>query len=212
MFPVGSSFVVALDANVLFGYPLRDTLLLAIEEGLYRPAWSERIWDEVVKNLQDPKRKKPYSPADMQHLMAEVRRSFPDAFIDGYQPLIPAMPVHEKDRHVAAMAVRAGAQVLVTYNVRHFPAARLAPYDIEVQTPDDFLHNPYLRTPRTMVGVIRKQSSLLTNPPKTPHAILNDLDKVHVRRFAAAIRAHLIPGPMAPRRRRLVTPRSKGSP
>jgi len=68
---------------------------------------------------------------------------------------------------------------------------------------------------------------LLTNPPKTPHAILDDLDRVHVRRFAAAIRVHLTPGPMAPRRRlvaprrrrlvaprrrRLVAPRSKGSP
>lgn len=30
MFSVGSSFVVALDANVLFGYPLRDTLLYAV--------------------------------------------------------------------------------------------------------------------------------------------------------------------------------------
>jgi len=204
MFPVGSSFVVALDANVLFGYPLRDTLLLAVEEELYRPAWSERVWDEVVDNLQDPGRKKPHSRADMQHLMDEVRRSFPDAFIDGYEPLIPAMPVHEKDRHVAAMAVRSGAQVLVTYNLKHFPAAQLAPYSIEVQTPDDFLHNLYLRTPLTMVQVIRKQSSLLVNPPKTPHDILNDLDRVYVRRFAAAIRSHLISGP--------VVLRSKGSP
>jgi hypothetical protein len=43
MVSLGSSVIVALDANVLFGYPLRDTLLLAVEADLYRPAWSEEI-------------------------------------------------------------------------------------------------------------------------------------------------------------------------
>jgi predicted nucleic acid-binding protein len=193
VFPAGSSFVAALDANVLFGYPLRDTLLHAGEAELYRPAWSEDVWAEVVRNLQDPRRKRPHTPADVQHLMDELRKAFKDAFVDGYHPLIPSMPIEidTKDRHVAAMAVRAGAQVLVTYNTKHFPAAQLALYGIKVQKPDDFLHDLYLRVPLAMVEVIRTQSSLLENPPKTPHEILNDLEKVHVRRFVHAIRTHI---------------------
>lgn len=125
--------------------------------------------------------------------MDEVRKAFQDAFVDGYHPLIPSMPVDidPKDRHVAAMAVRAGAQVLVTYNAKHFPAAQLAPYGVNVQKPDDFLHDLYLRTPLAMVEVIRTQSSLLENPPKTPDEILKDLEKVHIRRFAHAIRSHI---------------------
>lgn len=191
IFPVGSSFVSALDANVLFGYPLRDTLLHAVEAELYRPAWSEEVWEEVTRNLQDPRRKHPHTPEDIQHLMDEIRGAFPDAFVDKYQGLIPVMPVNKKDQHVVAMAVRAGAQVLVTYNVKHFPAEDLVPYGIEVQKPDDFLHNLYLRTPLTMVDVIRTQASLLNNPPKTPDEILDDFERVHVKRFARAIRTHL---------------------
>lgn len=191
LFPVGSSFVVALDANVLFGYPLRDTLLRAVEAELYRPAWSEQVWTEVTNKLQDPRRRRPHTPADVQHLMDQVRGAFSDAFVEGYQPLTPNMPVNKKDRHVVAMAVRSGAQVLVTYNVKHFPAADLAPYNIEVQKPDDFLYNLYLRTPLRMVDIIRDQASLLNNPPKTPDEILDDFKDVRIRRFARAIRAHL---------------------
>lgn len=58
---LGSSFVVALDANVVFGYPLRDTLLRAVEAELYRPAWSDEVWDEVGRNLEDPRRKRPHA-------------------------------------------------------------------------------------------------------------------------------------------------------
>ncbi len=191
MFSVGSLFVVALDANVLFGYPLRDTLLCAVEAELYQPVWSDEVWDEVVRNLEDPGRKRPYSHEDMLHLMAEIRKSFPDAFVEGYQSLTPVMPVNPKDRHVAAMAVRAGAQVLVTYNRKHFPSTALAPYGIEVQSPDEFLYNLYLRTPLAMAQVVRDQAALLRNPPKTPHEILDDLEVTHIKRFARVIRSHL---------------------
>ncbi len=192
MFTTSSSFVVALDANVLFGYPLRDTLLLAVEYELYRAAWSDKVWDEVLRNLQDPRRKRPHSAADMRHLMTEIRSSFPDAFITGYKPLEPAMLVNPKDQHVAAMAVRAGAQVLVTYNLKHFPGAVLEPYGIEVQHPDAFLMNLFERTPTTMVDVVRDQAARLQHPPKTPQALVDDLEQTQrIKRFARAIRPHL---------------------
>lgn len=33
---------------------------------------------------------------------SEIRRHFPEAWIDGYEDLIPAMTNHPKDRHVLA--------------------------------------------------------------------------------------------------------------
>lgn len=191
MIPTGASLVVALDANVLFGYPLCDTLLYAVEAGLYRPAWSETTWEEVARNLKDPGRKRPHTDEGVQRLMNAVRRSFPDAFVDGYQPLESDMPVNAKDRHVAAMAVHAQAQILVIYNLKHFPSDGLALYGIDVQHPDAFLHDLYLRTPLSMVDVVRAQAASLTNPAKTPRDILDDLNKVRIRRFAHAIRARL---------------------
>lgn len=191
MFSAGSSFVVALDACVLYGYPVRDTLLRAIEVDLYRPAWSEEVWAEVLRNLQDPRRTRPHTPEVAQRLMAAIRRSFPSAFVTGYESLIPAMQVDPKDRHVAAMAVRASAQVLVTFNLKHFSAAALAPYGIAVQHPDTFLYNLYLRTPSLLVEIVRAQAADLVNPPMTTHALLDALEQTHIRRFAHAIRSHL---------------------
>jgi hypothetical protein len=45
------AFVAVLDASVLYPLPLRDTLLRVAETELYDSYWSERILDEVIRNL-----------------------------------------------------------------------------------------------------------------------------------------------------------------
>jgi predicted nucleic acid-binding protein len=129
---------VVLDACVLVAAGLRDTLLrLAETPGLYAPRWSDDIMVEVERTLQKRFNK---SPAQTGHLVHELRRSFPEAWVCGYAHLIPRLLNHEKDRHVLAAAVGCGAQSIVTFNTRHFQHAALEPYDIEVVHPDDFLH------------------------------------------------------------------------
>jgi hypothetical protein len=44
-------FAAVLDASVLYPLPLRDTLLRVAEIELYDPYWSQRILDEVARNL-----------------------------------------------------------------------------------------------------------------------------------------------------------------
>ncbi len=44
-------FAAVLDASVLYPLPLRDTLLRIAETELYDAHWSQRILDEVVRNL-----------------------------------------------------------------------------------------------------------------------------------------------------------------
>jgi hypothetical protein len=41
-----------LDANVLWSAALRDTLLLAAESDLFRPAWTREILQEVSRSLK----------------------------------------------------------------------------------------------------------------------------------------------------------------
>ena len=65
--------------------------------------------------------------------------TFPDASVVAYEDLIPSMTCHEKDRHVLAAAVRAGASLLVTFNLRDFAAKSTDPYEVDVVDPDDFL-------------------------------------------------------------------------
>src|SRR5262245_14399514 len=98
---VPAPFIVLLDANVLFPFSLRDTLLRAAAAGLYQARWSSRILDEVTRNLVSTGT----MPADKaQRLRGIMEREFPEAEVTGYDHLIAAMKNHEKDRHVAAAA------------------------------------------------------------------------------------------------------------
>ena len=60
-----SSFGVVLDACVLIPATLRDTLLRAVEKGMYRLHWSDEILDEVRRNLV---KREMTSPEDAQDL------------------------------------------------------------------------------------------------------------------------------------------------
>lgn len=68
-----------------------------------------------------------------------LRSAFPEFLVSGYEQLIDSTTNDRKDRHVVAGAIVAGAQVIVTTNVRHFSGEHLSPYGIEVLTPDEFL-------------------------------------------------------------------------
>jgi hypothetical protein len=65
-------------------------------------------------------------PADKAvRLRATMESFFPEAMVTGYAPLIAAMQNDIKDRHVVAAAVKAGAQVIITANLKDFtPPAR----------------------------------------------------------------------------------------
>jgi len=123
------------------GAALRDTLLrLAESPRLYVPKWSADIMAEVERTLQGKFKKK---TEQTRHLVEELQKSFPEAWVQGYQDLIPALKNNEKDRHVLAVAVRCGAQTVVTFNLRHFHPEALQPYDIEAVHPDEFLVNQF---------------------------------------------------------------------
>lgn len=152
-------FPVVLDACVLIPMPLVDTLLrLAAEPRLYLPKWTDQIMAEVSRNLIE---KFQLSEDKAAYRESEIRRHFPEAWVSGFEQLIPVMTNHEKDRHVLAAAVRAQAEIIVTYNRGDFPTASLAPYSISVQGPSTFVSSvqPMLRTsisfllqPRTLTA------------------------------------------------------------
>ncbi len=117
--------------------PLADTLLrLAEAPRLYLPRWSRFVMDEVTRNLIA----KWGMPADKaRRRQEEIRRHFPEAWVEGFEPLVEAMTNDSGDRHVLAAAVRSHSELIVTYNRRHFPADSRRAWDIEVQGPSAFL-------------------------------------------------------------------------
>jgi predicted nucleic acid-binding protein len=153
-----------LDADVLVPAVLRDTLLRAAARGLYRALWSLDILAEVERTLVIRLR---IPEGKVQSLIAQMRRAFPDSEIAGYDALIESMANDLKDRHVVAAAQVAGAGVIVTRNIRHFPPPALEPLEIAVQHPDDFLVDLFDHNSRAMMDVIHDQAADLKHPPQT---------------------------------------------
>jgi predicted nucleic acid-binding protein len=142
--------------------PLADTLLrLAADPSLYLPKWTDRIMAEVSRTLQENFR---LSAQKAIYRENEIRRHFPDAWIDGYEDLIPEMTNHPKDRHVLAAAARAGAKVIVTYNLKDFPRSSLAPHFITAQGPSAFLKSLYDRNPAAVMQTLKAQAAAIGQP------------------------------------------------
>jgi len=153
---------VVLDACVLVPMPLADTLLrLAAGPRLYLPKWSDQIMVEVTRTLQE---NFGLSPKKAMYRENEIRRHFPEAWIDGYEDLIPAMTNHPKDRHVLAAAVRAGVKVIVTYNLKDFPSSSLTPYAITAQGPSAFLKSLYDMAPSAVMQTLETQAAAIGQP------------------------------------------------
>lgn len=151
--------VVLLDACVLIPMPLADTLLrLAADSRLFLPKWSDDIMVEVSRSLREDFG---LSAEKTLYRETQIRRHFPEAWVEGYEDLIPGMTNHPKDRHVLAAAVRAGAKVIVTYNVKDFPHSSLAPHSIAVQGPSAFLKELYNQAPSAMMDTLESQAAAI---------------------------------------------------
>lgn len=178
-----SSFGVVLDACVLIPAPLRDTLLRAAERGTYRLHWSELILEEVRRNLV---KRGMVSSLDAQDLINVMSEFFAEAFVRGFETLVPCMTNDEKDRHVLAVAVMSRSQVIVTSNIQDFPDTALDPFGIEAQTPDEFLTHLFDLYPRKLVKILTEQAQDLVDPPMSVQEVLEDLT-LHAPEFVNII-------------------------
>jgi len=152
-----SGYQVVLDACVLVNAALRDTLLrLAEPPHLYLPRWSQDIMQETRRTLEI---RLHLTSAQTAHLTKELENHFADAWVEGYEALIPAMSNHPKDRHVLAAAVRCGAQTIVTFNLKDFPADALAHWNVEARSPDEFLIHQYHLQPEVVIEKIKEQAA-----------------------------------------------------
>ena len=178
-----ASFIVLLDANVLFPFTLRDTLLRAAAAGYFQVRWSAQILDEMTRNLVSAGI---MTEEKAVRLRVVMEQAFPESEVAGYEPLVAAMRNEEKDRHVAAAAVTAGAQVIVTSNRKDFADL---PGGIEAQSPDEFLCDLFDLDPDGFLELLRDQAADLIRPPMTFDELLERLSRV-APVFVAAARAH----------------------
>jgi predicted nucleic acid-binding protein len=157
MIALSSQYVAVLDTCVLAPMPLCDTLLrLAEEPAFYIPKWSA----DILRELRSTLLRMGYTEAQAERRIGAMETAFEDANVTGYERLVASMTNDPKDRHVLAAAVRCGAQAIITDNVKHFPPVSVAPYDIGVLTPDEFLLHQFHLNAETVVAKLDGQAAI----------------------------------------------------
>ena len=124
------AFVVICDACVLYPNIVRDVLIRVAMAGTVRARWTEAILDETFRN---PRADRPdLDPDKLSRTRELMCKVVPDCLVTGYESLIDGLVLPDpEDRHVLAAAVRAGAQLIVTSNLKDFPGDALAAYGVE---------------------------------------------------------------------------------
>jgi predicted nucleic acid-binding protein len=149
--------LVLMDACVLANFSLCDTLLRLPEPPrLFEPRWSEDIIRETIRTLTS-KLRWPISLA--ASFEKELRANFGEAWITGYEPLIPRMTNDEKDRHVVAAAVQAQAGIILTLNLRHFRPLHLEKWGVRAMHPQDFLIGLFQEQRALILGKLEQQAA-----------------------------------------------------
>lgn len=168
----GSGRAAVLDACALVPIRLTQTLLWLAEAGLFELLWSEQILDEVQRNLP----KVGITPERAAHRVSIMRDAFGEAaLVDDFDHLIEDMTCDAKDRHVLAAAVRAEADLVVTFNLKDFPPASTTDLNIDVVHPDAFLTRLLAEHPVDVLQALRNGCAELKNPPQTSRQFLRSL-------------------------------------
>jgi len=169
-----AQFTVFLDASVLYPAPLRDLLLELAVSDLYRAKWSNAVHDEwigaLLRTRGDLARDRLERTRDLMN--AHVR----DALVAGFEDLIDGLALPDPDdRHVLAAAIMGRADLIVTANLKDFPASILGRWQIEAQHPDEFLTHQFHLSPPDFLKAVRAVRLRLKQPPKSVAEYLDTL-------------------------------------
>lgn len=112
-----------------------------------------------------------------------------DGLVTGYESIIEQVKLPDADdRHVLAAAIHAKAEIIVTYNLKDFPARVLNPFGVTAQHPDAFVLSLLKRELEKFLETIERHRQALQRPPKTRDEYLTTLEKQKLSKTVAAIR------------------------
>jgi hypothetical protein len=106
-----------------------------------------------------------------------IIRAFPEAAVDGYEPLIAGLELPDNnDRHVVAAAIQTRAAVIVTNNIKHFPQDYIGKLHLSASTADEFLADVIdLYTPGT-VAALRTMRARFRRPELDAESLLRRME------------------------------------
>lgn len=184
-----STFTALFDACVLYPAPLRDFLMNLAITDLFRAKWTDDIHDEWIRNVL---KNRPDLTKDRLRRTKDLMNSHVrDCLVIGYQDLIPSLTLPDvNDRHVLAAAIVGGADVIVTYNLKDFPATILEQYGIEAQHPDEFITHLIDLAPPIVCEAAKRQRVSLKNPPQSVEDLFSAYERQSLAQTVAELRPY----------------------
>jgi predicted nucleic acid-binding protein len=156
---------------------------------LFRAKWTDEIHDEWIRNvlINRPDLTKDRLQRTRDLMNSHVR----DCLVGGYQDLIPSLTLPDaNDRHVLAAAICAGADVIVTYNLKDFPTTTLEQYGIETQHPDEFISHLVDLAPPVICAAVKRQRMSLKNPAQSVEELLSAYERQGLTQTVAALKLY----------------------
>jgi hypothetical protein len=157
---------------------------------LFRPKWSRAVQDEWISNLLE--NRPDLKPEQLERTRELMDRHAPNALVTDYEDLIEGLQLPDPDdRHVLAAAIRGRADVIVTENLKDFPAEILAPFGIEAQHPDEFVLHLLDLAPGVVCSAADHHRQTLKKPPKTLEDYLDTLEAQGLTQTASVLREYM---------------------
>jgi len=184
-----SHFTVIFDACVLYPVHIRNILVQLATTGLFRARWTDQIHNEWIHNLAA--NRPDIDQGKLNQLRAAIDRAVPDCLVTGYEELIDGLTLpDENDRHVLAAGIRCHAAVIVTYNLKDYPAAVLEPLGLTAQSPDEFISNLLDLDIELVIDSVKTIRSRFNDPAMTPNQMLELLEQIELIQTANILRDH----------------------
>jgi hypothetical protein len=143
--------IAVFDACILYPFHLRNIVVQAAVDRLVDARWTDAIHEEWIRNLTAD------APAISIERLRVTQRlmndALPMATVNGYEEQISEVTLPDpNDRHVVAAAITAKAPLILTWNLRHFPAQELRRFGLRAMNPDAFLCSLFDKIPDLVIG------------------------------------------------------------
>lgn len=184
-----SEVVAVCDACVFHSAPLRDLFLWLAQRGVFRARWTDRIHSEWMRSVRE--RFPDLDPRKLERTRLLMDAAVRDCLVTGYEERIADLELPDPDdRHVLAAAIHCRATVIVTLNLRDFPAESLLEHGISAIDPDEFICRLFESAPDGVLAAVQKHRTSLKRPPKSPDEYLESLRTQGLQKTAARLQEH----------------------
>ena len=181
------------DANALYPPALRYLLIELADAGIIRLHWSPEVLAELTRAIL---RVRPATdPVRLANQIAHLDKALPTASVapSPAAATLPRLP-DPKDDHVLASAWEAGCSILLTFNLRDFPASSLGTVDPPIVPvhPDAFLLRLLTTEAAVVLPIIDRLRRSLTRPPLSAAGYTDNLARAGLLQSAELLK-HLLP-------------------